>query len=121
MCDSLRLATKTEIERLMEKNTRRSGAETAGGENSSSTDLSGIRSQSGLIAGLEEGTRGTGSHSTRYEAMRSVLAVGKKGEAPGELYCPIGIAIETNSNKIYVVEGEVSSIHSLASSYVQSR
>ena len=34
----------------------------------------------------------------RYEAMRRVVAVVKKGKDPGELYYTHGIVIETNSN-----------------------
>ena len=42
----------------------------------------------------------------RYQAMRAVVAVGKKGKAPGDLYCPNAVAIDSNSNQIYVAEGE---------------
>ena len=40
----------------------------------------------------------------RYKAMIPVLAVEEMGKAPGELYCPKAVAIETNSNRIYVAE-----------------
>ena len=39
-----------------------------------------------------------------YQAMRPVVAVGKKGETPGDLYCPKGVAIDSNDH-IFVVEG----------------
>ena len=39
-----------------------------------------------------------------YQAMRPVVAVGKKGKAPGYLYCPKGIAIDSY-DRIFVVEG----------------
>ena len=41
----------------------------------------------------------------RYEAMRPILAVGKKGEAPGELCYPHAVAIDRNTNNIYVTMG----------------
>ena len=41
----------------------------------------------------------------RYEDMRPIVAVGKKGKAPGELYNPRGVAIDENTNLIYVAEG----------------
>ena len=41
----------------------------------------------------------------RYEAMRPIVAVGKRGKAPGELYCPNAVAIDRNSNHIYAAEG----------------
>ena len=40
----------------------------------------------------------------RYDRMRCVVAVGKKGRAPGELYNPYGIAIDENTGYIYVTE-----------------
>ena len=40
----------------------------------------------------------------RYDRMRCVVAVGKKGTAPGELYFPRGIAIDENTGYIYVTE-----------------
>ena len=41
----------------------------------------------------------------RYEAMRPIVAVGKRGHAPGELWNPRGVAIDENTNLIYVAEG----------------
>ena len=37
--------------------------------------------------------------------MRCKVAFGKEGKAPGELYCPNGVAIDENTGSIYVVEG----------------
>ena len=42
----------------------------------------------------------------RYEEMRPIVAVGKKGQAPGELLSPYGVVIDLNTNLIYVAEGE---------------
>ena len=41
----------------------------------------------------------------RYQEMRPIVAVVKRGQIPGELYCPNGIAIDVNTNLIYVAEG----------------
>ena len=41
----------------------------------------------------------------RYEEMRPIVSVGKKGQAPGELWNPRGVAIDANTNLIYVAEG----------------
>ena len=35
----------------------------------------------------------------RYEEMRPIVAVGKKGQAPGELLNPRGVAIDVNTYK----------------------
>ncbi|KAI6656281.1 Tripartite motif-containing protein 2-like, partial [Oopsacas minuta] len=40
-----------------------------------------------------------------YQAMREVVAVGKKRRAPGKLYSPRAVAIDYNTNKIFVTEG----------------
>ena len=40
----------------------------------------------------------------RYDRMRCVVAVGKKGRAPGELSFPRGVAIDENTGYIYVTE-----------------
>ena len=40
-----------------------------------------------------------------YEEMRPIVAVGKQGHAPGELLIPQGVAIDENTNLIYVAEG----------------
>ena len=37
--------------------------------------------------------------------MRPLVAVGRRGEAPGELNKPWGLAIDGNTNRVYVVEG----------------
>ena len=41
----------------------------------------------------------------RIQEMRPIVAVGKRGQAPGELYNPHAVAIDRNSNHIYVAEG----------------
>ena len=41
----------------------------------------------------------------RYEEMRPIVAVGKEGKAPGELWNPRGVAIDENTNLIFVAEG----------------
>ena len=41
----------------------------------------------------------------RYEEMRPIVAVGKEGQAPGELMNPWGVAIDENTNLIYIAEG----------------
>ena len=38
-----------------------------------------------------------------YQAMRPVVAVGRQGKAPGELYYPCAVAIDSN-NRIFVTE-----------------
>ena len=43
----------------------------------------------------------------RYEAMRPIVAVGKKGKAPGELWYPNTVAIDSNTNRVYVTEGDI--------------
>ena len=40
----------------------------------------------------------------RYQEMRPIVAVGKEGHAPGELWDPWGVAIDENTNLIYVAE-----------------
>ena len=40
----------------------------------------------------------------RYEDIRPIVAVGKSGQAPGELWNPRGVAIDENTNLIYVTE-----------------
>ena len=39
--------------------------------------------------------------------MRPILAVGKEGKAPGELWYPKAVAIDRNTNNIYVTEGNM--------------
>ena len=41
-----------------------------------------------------------------YQTMRPVVAVGKVGTAPGELYYPNAVAVDSN-NRIFVAEGNV--------------
>ena len=41
----------------------------------------------------------------RYGEMRPIVAVGKKGKAPGDLWNPNGVAIDGKTNLIYVAEG----------------
>ena len=41
----------------------------------------------------------------RYEAMRPIVAAGKRGRAPGELWSPHAVAIDSITNYIYVTEG----------------
>ena len=41
----------------------------------------------------------------RYDRMRCIVAVGKEGKAPGELYDPYGVAIDENTGYIYITEG----------------
>ena len=41
----------------------------------------------------------------RYDQMSCVVAVGKQGRAPGELYDPTGVAVDENTEYIYVAEG----------------
>ena len=42
----------------------------------------------------------------RYETMRPIVAVGKRGKAPGKLWTPQAVAIDSNTNNIYVTEGD---------------
>ena len=45
----------------------------------------------------------------RYDRMSCVVAVGKKGKAPGELSDPHGVAVDENTGSIYVTEGGIGS------------
>ena len=45
-----------------------------------------------------------------YLTMRPVVAVGKRGRAPGELYFPKAVAVDSN-NRIFVAEGNASESH----------
>ena len=58
-----------------------------------------------VIAGVGEVVEEEVPVVPRYEEMRPIVAVGKKGQAPGELYLPSGVAIDENTNLIYVTEG----------------
>ena len=57
-----------------------------------------------LIAGLGELVEEEVPVVPPYEEMRPIVAVGKKGQAPGELWYPQGVAIDENTNLIYVAE-----------------
>ena len=57
-----------------------------------------------VIAGVGEVVEEEAPVVPRYEEMRSIVAVGKIGQAPGELWNPRGVAIDENSNLIYVAE-----------------
>ena len=58
-----------------------------------------------LIAGVGELVEEEVSVVPRYEEMRPIVAVGKEGRAPGELWYPCGVAIDENTDLIYVAEG----------------
>ena len=58
-----------------------------------------------VIAGVGEVVEEEVPVVPRYEEMRLIVAVGKKGQAPGELWGPYGVAIDENTNLIYVAEG----------------
>ena len=60
-----------------------------------------------LIAGLGEVLEEEVKPVPDYLTMRPVVAVCKRGKAPGELYGPYGVAIDTN-NHIFVAEGSTS-------------
>ena len=45
-----------------------------------------------------------------YQTMRPVVAVAKIGRAPGELYYPKAVAVDSN-NRIFVAEGRASEYH----------
>ena len=58
-----------------------------------------------VIAGVGEVVEEEVPVVPRYEEMRPIVAVGKKGKAPGDLCSPNGVAIDENTNLIYVAEG----------------
>ena len=58
-----------------------------------------------VIAGVGEVVEEEVPVVPRYEEMRPIVAVGKEGQAPGELWNPWGVAIDTNTNLIYLTEG----------------
>ena len=121
------LATKAQIERLLKENLLRETQERILAEVEQKllevrrplpqTRLE-FRSQHGhlkqLIAGLGELLEEEVPVVPRYQAMRPVVAVGKKGKAPGELYYPHVVAIERNSNQIYVAEAGYSLVDTFA-------
>ena len=47
---------------------------------------------------------------SNYQTMRPVVAVGKEGKAPGKLYCPQAVRIDSN-NRIFVAEGNIFQSH----------
>ena len=57
-----------------------------------------------LIAGVGELVEEEMHIVPRYEDMRPIVSVGKKVKTPGELYYPWGVAIDENTNRIYVAE-----------------
>ena len=57
-----------------------------------------------VIAGVGEVVEEEVPAVPRYDEMRPIVAVGKKGNAPGELSHPWGVAIDANTNLIYVAE-----------------
>ena len=58
-----------------------------------------------VIAGVGEVVEEEVPVVPRYQEMRPIVAVGKKGKAPGDLWNPQGVAIDENTNLIYVAEG----------------
>ena len=58
-----------------------------------------------VIAGVGEVVEEEVPVIPRYEEMRSIVAVGKGGRAPGELLNTWSVAIDENTNLIYVAEG----------------
>ena len=112
------LATKGEIERLMKENILQETQELLLREverklEEVRTPLSEIRvvfrGEYGpleqLMATLGEVREEEVPAIPRYETMRPIVAVGKKGKAPGELHGPHAVAIGRNSKHIYVTEG----------------
>ena len=49
-----------------------------------------------------------------YLNMRPIVTAVKAGKAPAELYCPQGVAIDTN-NRIFIAEGSVAGSHTCIS------
>ena len=58
-----------------------------------------------VIAGVGEVVEEEVPVVPRYQEMRPIVAVGKEGQAPGELWYPWGVAIDENTNLIYIAEG----------------
>ena len=58
-----------------------------------------------VIAGVGEIVEEEVPVVPRYQEMRPIVAVGKRGRAPGELLNPYGVAIDKNTNLIYIAEG----------------
>ena len=59
-----------------------------------------------VIAGVGEVVEEEVLVVPRYEEMGPIVAVGKEGIAPGKLWNPHGVAIDENTNLIYVAEGQ---------------
>ena len=57
-----------------------------------------------VIAGVGEVVEEEVPVVPRYQDMRPIITVGKSGQAPGELLNPKGVAIDENTNLIYVAE-----------------
>ena len=57
-----------------------------------------------LIAGVGEVVEEEVQVAPRYEDMRPIVSVAKRGLARGELFGPWGVAIDENTNQIYVAE-----------------
>ena len=57
-----------------------------------------------VIAGVGEVVEEEVHVVPRYEEMRPIVAVGEEGQAPGELWCPLGVDIDENTDLIYVAE-----------------
>ena len=57
-----------------------------------------------LIAGVGEVAEEEMPIVPRYEDMRPIVSVARRGKAPGELYLPWGVAIDETTNRIYVAE-----------------
>ena len=41
----------------------------------------------------------------RYDLMRCIISVGRRGKPPGELYNPCGVDIDEKTGSIYITEG----------------
>ena len=59
-----------------------------------------------LIAGVGQLVEEEMHIVPRYEDMKPIVAVAKRGQAPGELYYPWGVAIDENTSRIYVAESD---------------
>ena len=59
-----------------------------------------------VIAGVGEVVEEEVPVVPRYEQMIPIVAVAKKGHAPGKLWNHNGVAIDENTNLIYIAEGE---------------
>ena len=57
-----------------------------------------------LIAGVGEVVEEEMPIVPRYEDMRPIVSVAKRGKAPGQLYLPCSVAIDVSTERIYVAE-----------------